>query len=76
MSAPASCSAGIFAAHQLGAAVTAWAGGMVRASADTYVPAFLGTALLGILAAAMALGMGGVRSGPRIAAPPAATTVT
>ena len=66
----------IFAAHQLGAASAAWAGGLVRASADTYVPAFLGAGLLGIAAAAMTLGMGGARRGPRIAAPPATTTVT
>jgi MFS family permease len=66
----------IFAAHQIGAASAAWAGGLVRASADTYVPAFLGTGLLGIAAAAMALGMGVPRRGPRIAAPPATTTVT
>ena len=50
--------------------------GVVRASADTYVPAFLGTGLLGIAAAAMTLGMGASRRGPRIAAPPATTTVT
>ncbi|MGE0027342.1 MAG: MFS transporter [Thermoleophilia bacterium] len=66
----------IFAAHQLGAAASAWAGGVVRASADTYVPAFLGTGLLGIAAAAMTLGMGGVRRGPRVAVPAATTTVT
>jgi predicted MFS family arabinose efflux permease len=66
----------IFAAHQIGAASAAWAGGLVRASADTYVPAFLGTGLLGIAAAAMTLGMGVPRRGPRILAPPATTTVT
>jgi MFS family permease len=66
----------IFAAHQLGAASAAWLGGVVRASADTYVPAFLGTGLLGITAAAMTLGMGASRRGPRIAAPAATTTLT
>ena len=60
----------IFAAHQLGAASAAWAGGLVRASADTYVPAFLGTGLLGILAAALTLGMG-TRRGQPVPAPPA-----
>jgi MFS family permease len=66
----------IFAAHQLGAASAAWLGGLVRASADTYVPAFLGTGLLGVAAAAMTLGMGAARRGPRIAAPAATTTLT
>ena len=66
----------IFAAHQLGAASAAWAGGLIRASADTYVPAFLGTGLMGVAAAAMTLGMGASRRGPRIAVPAATTSVT
>ena len=66
----------IFAAHQLGAAASAWAGGLVRASADPSAPGFLGPGVLGVAAAAMPPGLGGARRGPRIATPPATTTVT
>jgi predicted MFS family arabinose efflux permease len=47
----------IFAAHQLGAAAAAWAGGAVRAAAESYEIAFLGAGLLGVTAAFLALGI-------------------
>lgn len=48
----------IFAAHQLGAAAAAWAAGAVRTAAESYELAFMGAGLLGVLAAAMVLGLG------------------
>jgi sugar phosphate permease len=47
----------IFAAHQLGAAAAAWAAGAVRAASESYELAFLGAGALGVLAAALALGI-------------------
>jgi sugar phosphate permease len=47
----------IFAAHQLGAAAAAWAAGVVRAASESYELAFLGAGALGVLAAALALGI-------------------
>jgi MFS family permease len=47
----------IFASHQAGAALSAWAGGVIREQAGTYGPAFLFAALMAVLAglAAMAI---------------------
>ena len=41
----------VFAAHQLGAASAAWAGGFIREQAGNYAPAFLGAGLAAVLAA-------------------------
>jgi predicted MFS family arabinose efflux permease len=47
----------IFAAHQFGAALAAWAAGAVRAASDAYTVAFMGAGLLGVAAALMTLGI-------------------
>ncbi|CAN5880848.1 hypothetical protein BH23ACT5_BH23ACT5_19770 [soil metagenome] len=47
----------IFASHQLGAALAAWGGGVVRQQAGDYIPAFLAAGAMAVLAgmAAMAI---------------------
>lgn len=46
----------IFAAQKFGAAAAAWAGGAMRAAAESYEIAFLAAGLLGVTAAFLALG--------------------
>jgi sugar phosphate permease len=54
----------VFCAHQIGAALAAWLGGVVRESAGDYAPAFIAAGVLAVLAGLLAL---------RIARPAAAT---
>ncbi len=59
----------IFAAHQLGGALAAWAAGTVRTADDSYELAFLGAGLLGVAAAGLTLGLAGRRPArPSVAA--------
>lgn len=51
----------IFAAHQLGGALAAWAAGTVRAADGSYELAFLGAGMLGVVAAGLTLGLAGRR---------------
>jgi predicted MFS family arabinose efflux permease len=57
----------IFASHQLGAAVAAWAGGYIREEAGDYGPAFLAAGAMAVLAGMAALAIRASRSEPRIA---------
>lgn len=60
----------IFAAHQLGAATAAWAGGAVRTYADTYAPVFLVAGVLAVGAALLSLAV----ATNRLASQPAAAS--
>ncbi|MCX7783873.1 MAG: MFS transporter, partial [Meiothermus sp.] len=55
----------VFAAHQLGAAAAAWAGGAARDALGEYNLAFLLAGALGITAALLSLG---IRRPPKLAA--------
>ena len=52
----------VFFAHQVGAALAAWLGGVVRELTGDYGPAFLSAGVLAMVAGAMALG---IRRAPR-----------
>jgi MFS family permease len=47
----------VFCAHQVGAALTAWLGGVTRDALGSYGPAFIGAAVLAGAAAVLALGV-------------------
>jgi predicted MFS family arabinose efflux permease len=59
----------VFVSHQIGAALGAWTGGVVYASAHTYAPAYVSAAVLAVLASIMVLA---IRDVPRFAVRPAA----
>jgi predicted MFS family arabinose efflux permease len=56
----------IFFSHMLGAAVAAYAGGVVRDALGSYTPAFISAALLGFMAVAFSLSITPMRR-PRVA---------
>ncbi|EPD36312.1 MULTISPECIES: MFS transporter [Delftia] len=58
----------IFAAHQLGAAAAAWGAGLTRTLLLTYTPALYAAGLACLLAAVMALVIGGARKAAAVAA--------
>ncbi len=60
----------VFVSHQIGAALGAWAGGVIFTSVHTYGPAYLSAALLSVLASIMVLA---IRDAPRSPALAAAT---
>lgn len=58
----------VFVSHQIGAALGAWAGGVVYTSAHTYAPAYLSAALLSVLASIMVLAIRDTPRSPALAA--------
>jgi len=48
----------IFASHQVGAGIAAWAAGAIRTWDGSYAPAFLAAGILGVLAAFLSLAVG------------------
>jgi MFS family permease len=53
----------VFASHQIGAAIAAWAGGFIREEVGDYGPAFLAAGAMAVLAGMAALAIRAVRAG-------------
>ncbi len=59
----------VFAAHQLGAAVAAYAGGLVRDRVGDYAPAFVVAGIIAVIGGFMALSIGRKTVAPNLLAP-------
>jgi predicted MFS family arabinose efflux permease len=58
----------VFCAHQIGAALAAWLGGVARDMTGDYGPAFLAAGALAVTAAALSLQIGHAKARPQIEA--------